>query len=55
MAEVSVAQDSKTPEPKADQPETRERYERPSIEMFPPMSNVAFTTNVTVTLVTISG
>lgn len=55
MAEVSVATDAKTPEPNAEQPDNREPYERPSIEMFPPMNNVAFTTNLNVTLQTFNG
>jgi hypothetical protein len=55
MAEVSVATDPKTPETEAKPAEVREPYERPTIEMFRPMTNVAFGTNVTILQLTVSG
>jgi hypothetical protein len=55
MAEVRMVEDSNSKQTEAKSPETREPYERPTLEMFRPMSNVAFTTNVTVTLTNITG
>jgi len=50
MAEVSVANDPNTSHSEVEQPEkAREPYERPTIEMFQPLKNVAFGTTVTVT------
>jgi hypothetical protein len=55
MAEVRQVADPNTPEPQVKPVEDRESYERPTIEMFRPMSNVAFGTNVTITVVNITG
>jgi hypothetical protein len=50
-----MVEDSNPKQTEANSPETREPYERPTIEMFKPMSNVAFTTNVSITLTNITG